>query len=191
VLGRSTFPPSTKQLNETIEPDTEVIAYPDKNSHARSGFVEQANTMRPSRGSTIVLAILMIWFSVGCDQDDAYQIQFVKRIQEKGVYDRLVSWVDANISRDKLPKEDLQIEVGTPQKPVTYRAKTNFDWSILGMYPKSSSVFIECDENGEWGAVWLGNLRFAVIVALKPGWTGKSNEFIYRDRRITVYCSKD
>ena len=145
---------------------------------------------------THVVLLLVVLFPLsslwqGCARSGPPCEPLIKRIKEEGTYERIVGWVDEHITKEKLASGALQLENGTAKDPLTYRVKSDFDWSILGMNPPSSAVYIERDANGEWGAVWLGSLRRAVIVDLKPGWTGKSDEFVYRDRRVIVYCAKD
>jgi hypothetical protein len=81
--------------------------------------------------------------------------------------------------------------VGTADHPKTYLAKLDFDWGMFEMYPASSTIRIGCDGDGNWRDVWFGNLRYAVIVFLKPEYAIRGEEIVYRDRRVAVYCAKD
>lgn len=143
--------------------------------------------------SWIVLAIgLGAPILLGCSRkgDDACN-WLVMRMQQDGVYDQLVKWVDSTIAKDRLPPECLAVEVGTRNRPRAYRVKIAFDWKLLGMDPEMSEIYIGCDEDGQWKMLSLGNARHGVIVSLKAGVPLPSGKVIYKDRRIAVYCDKD
>ena len=127
---------------------------------------------------------------VGCASDHRPGEMLIARLKQEEVYRQLVAWVDSNISPGKLGKEKLQLEVGTPERPKAYRVNIDFDWGILGR-KSPSSIYLNCDENGEWISVWFGSMRSAVIVGIKPPVPVQWDEIVYSDRRIAVYYAKD
>ena len=136
---------------------------------------------------------LLAALAVGCGREHKPCEGIIAKMKDEKIYSQLVTWVDSNISPSKLGKERLQLEVGTTKEPSVYIAKIDFDWRLLDIPPSANQkVCILCDEKGDWEGVWLGNLRFAVIVGVKPlepalQW----NDIVYRDRRVAVWCPKE
>jgi len=114
----------------------------------------------------------------------------VERLQQPGVYDRLIEWVDSTIVREKLPPKCLTIDDGSMGLAGAYRVKIDFDWGLLGLGRKVSSIFITCDRSGAWRMLVLGNARQGVFVSLNET-PLPSEKIVYRYRRVAVYCDED
>jgi hypothetical protein len=115
----------------------------------------------------------------------------VKRLQEEGIYDRLIGWVDSTIVKGKLPAERLTLETGTRDHPKSYLVRVDFDWRLLGTGSKMSDIHIGCDDSGQWTMLMLGNGRFGVYVTLRDGVPLPSEMVVYKSRRVAVYCFQD
>jgi hypothetical protein len=151
----------------------------------RSSFV--LNVVSIMAGS-----LTLLLFSAACfaDSESAAVSSLVNKIKDEPTYEKVIGWIDANLSQGKLSETEMELEVGTKEQPKCYLVKKPFDWAILDMRAPGNEVRLVCGSKGEWLKVYLGNLRYGVVVSCQGRGVPEGAEIVYRNKRAAVFHQK-